>query len=124
MDALSAPLRGECIDLVAAVAADGLAVVGAGGKRSTIYEPATHLDRAVVTATVRIPIFDAEVARVVATDPAETVAANTEWPMGVVAERERADRYRGYDVSTVVDLAETDVVAVLAKADGARTRLP
>jgi hypothetical protein len=37
-------------------------VVGAGGKKTTLYTLADRLDRAVVTATVRIPIFDAEVA--------------------------------------------------------------
>lgn len=113
------------MDLVAALAVEGVvAVVGAGGKKSTIYELAARLDRAVVTATVRIPIFDAEVARVVVTDePAESIATNTEWPLGVVPERERRDRYRGYDVSTVADLAGADVDAVLVKADGARTRL-
>lgn len=113
------------MDLVSALGVDGLvAVVGAGGKKSTIYEVANRLDRAVVTATVRIPIFDAEVARVeVTADPATAVTANTEWPLGLVPERERADRYRGYDVRTVAELAGADVDAVLVKADGARSRL-
>lgn len=113
------------MDLVEALAADGLvAVVGAGGKKSTIYELAGRLDRAVVTATVRIPIFDDEVARVIVTDdPVETVASNDEWPLGVVPEREREDRYLGYDRETVADLAAADVDAVLVKADGARSRL-
>lgn len=113
------------MDLVEALAADGLvAVVGAGGKKSTIYELAGRLDRAVVTASVRIPIFDDEVAAVVVTDdPVGAVAANDEWPLGVVPEREREDRYLGYDPATVADLAGADVDAVLVKADGARSRL-
>ena len=113
------------MDLVDALAADGLvAVVGAGGKKSTIYELAGRLDHAVVTASVRIPIFDSEVARVVVTDdPVGAVASNDEWPLGVVPEREREDRYLGYDPTTVADLAAADVDAVLVKADGARSRL-
>lgn len=113
------------MDLVEALAADGLvAVVGAGGKKSTIYELAGRLDRAVVTASVRIPIFDDEVAAVVVTDdPVGAVAASDDWPLGVVPEREREDRYLGYDPATVADLAGADVDAVLVKADGARSRL-
>jgi probable selenium-dependent hydroxylase accessory protein YqeC len=113
------------MDLVEALAADGLvAVVGAGGKKSTIYELSGRLERAVVTASVRIPVFDDEVARVVVTDdPVGTVATNDEWPLGVVPERERDDRYLGYDPATVAGLAGADVDAVLVKADGARSRL-
>lgn len=113
------------MNLVEALAADGLvAVVGAGGKKSTIYELASRLDRAVVTASVRIPIFDQEVARIEVTDdPAATIAANGEWPLGVVPAREREDRYLGYDAATVAELATADVDAVLTKADGARTRM-
>lgn len=113
------------MDLVEALAAEGIvAVVGAGGKKSTMYELAGRLDRAVVTASVRIPIFDDEVARVAVTDdPVGVVAANDEWPIGVVPEREREDRYLGYDAATVADLAGADVDAVLVKADGARSRL-
>lgn len=111
-------------DLVAALAAEGLvAVVGAGGKKTTLYALAGRVERAVVTATVRIPIFDAQVARVAITDdPLAAVEAATDWPLGVVPERERADRYRGYDPAVVADLARADVDAVLVKADGARTR--
>ena len=115
-------------DLPAALSARGLvAVVGAGGKKSTLYTLARRLDRAVLTATVRIPIFDEEVESVVVTDdPVAAVEAADSFPVGVVPEREREDRYRGYDRETVADLAsrvadETD--AVLVKADGARTRL-
>lgn len=113
------------MDLVEALAADGLvAVVGAGGKKSTIYQLAGRLDRAVVTASVRIPIFDDEVPQVEVTDdPLAAVAANDEWPFGVVPEREREDRYLGYDPSKVADLADANVDAVLVKADGARSRL-
>jgi len=99
-------------------------VVGAGGKKSTLYALANRLDRAVVTATVRIPIFDDQVAEVVVTDdPVTAVEAATDWPVGVVAERERADRYAGYEPATVARLAEAGAAdAVLVKADGARTR--
>ena len=57
--------------LASALAADEeqcVAVVGAGGKKTTLYLLGSLLDRAVVTATVRIPIFDDQVARVVVTD--------------------------------------------------------
>jgi probable selenium-dependent hydroxylase accessory protein YqeC len=117
--------------LVDALAADGLVcVVGAGGKKTTLYALADRHERAVVTATVRIPIFDQHVSRVVVTaDPVAVVreAAGrdpADWPLGVVPEREREDRYLGYDPATVDDLvaADADVDAVLVKADGARMR--
>lgn len=112
---------------VEALAADGLVcVVGAGGKKTTLYTLANRLDRAVVTATVRIPIFDAHVGDVVVTDdPVSAIRDATppnDWPLGVVPEREREDRYLGYDTGTVDDLADADVDAVLVKADGARMR--
>ncbi|WP_137284302.1 selenium cofactor biosynthesis protein YqeC [Halorussus salinisoli] len=98
-------------------------VVGAGGKKTTLYALADRLDRAVVTATVRIPIFDAEVAEVVVTERPQTVVSDARsWPLGLVPERERDDRYRGYDLETVADLAEAHSGPVLVKADGARTR--
>jgi probable selenium-dependent hydroxylase accessory protein YqeC len=113
------------MDLVAALGADhGLTcVVGAGGKKSTLYALAAHIPRAVVTATVRIPIFDGQVAAVhVTDDPVAAVRDATEWPVGVVPERE-GDRYIGYDPETVSAIAAADVAdAVLVKADGARTR--
>ncbi|WP_254546326.1 selenium cofactor biosynthesis protein YqeC [Halomarina pelagica] len=99
-------------------------VVGAGGKKTALYALANLLDRAVVTATVRIPIFDEHVARVVVTDdPAAAVesAGPEDWPLGVVPERE-GDRYRGYEPDAVNALAERDLDAVLVKADGARMR--
>ncbi|MFC4450874.1 selenium cofactor biosynthesis protein YqeC [Halorussus aquaticus] len=101
-------------------------VVGAGGKKTTLYALADRLDRAVVTATVRIPIFDAAVAEVVVTgDPVAALRAAdapVRFPLGLVPEREREDRYRGYDPETVSDLADAHDGPVLAKADGARTR--
>ncbi|ODR83127.1 dehydrogenase [Haladaptatus sp. W1] len=114
------------MDLVTALSADSglLCVVGAGGKKSTLYTLASHLDRAVVTATVRIPIFDDHVRKVVITDaPGETLQRVEEWPVGVVPERERPDRYRGYDTETVASLRNRTDAPVLVKADGARTRL-
>jgi probable selenium-dependent hydroxylase accessory protein YqeC len=122
--------------LASALAADEeqcVAVVGAGGKKTTLYLLGSLLDRAVVTATVRIPIFDDQVARVVVTD--DPIAAlgdvdtdtdtDTEdrWPLGLVPERDRADRYRGYDPAVVDDLAAAHDGPVLVKADGARNRL-
>jgi probable selenium-dependent hydroxylase accessory protein YqeC len=118
------------MDLIEALAADDglVCVVGAGGKKTTLYAVANRLDRAVVTATVRIPIFDDEVARVVVTDdPVGTVrnaGDDAAWPLGLVPERERDDRYRGYERETVTALGATaGPDAVLVKADGARTRL-
>jgi probable selenium-dependent hydroxylase accessory protein YqeC len=112
------------MDIVDALAArDGLTcTVGAGGKKTTMATLAGRLDRAVVTATVRIPIFDSWVADVVVTDdPVEAVERADAWPLGVVPEREREDRYRGYDPATVDALAGTGR-PVLVKADGARMR--
>jgi probable selenium-dependent hydroxylase accessory protein YqeC len=109
-------------------AAGTTCVVGAGGKKTTMAALAGRLDRAVVTATVRIPIFDEWVGRVAVTDdPVGTVGAALdrsdpgEWPLGVVPEREREDRYRGYDPGTIDRLGEFDV-PILLKADGARMR--
>ncbi|GAB7008262.1 selenium cofactor biosynthesis protein YqeC [Halorubrum trueperi] len=109
-------------------AAEGtICLVGAGGKKTTLYALASRLDRAVVTATVRIPIFDREVVAVRATD--DPVAAlddggesTTAFPLGLIRERERDDRYRGYDPATVDELARAHDGPVLVKADGARTR--
>lgn len=132
------------MDLVDALAARGLvAVVGAGGKKTTLYALAERFDRALVTATVRIPIFDAHVSRVAVTDdPAAAVedAEPDDWPLGVIPERDRNDRYRGYETGVVDDLADDvlggpratgpgtaeaigdPVESVLVKADGARNR--
>ena len=114
------------MDLVDALSARGLVcAVGAGGKTTTCYTLANRLDRGVVTATVRIPIFDDRVARVEVTDdPTGAVDANTDWPLGLVPERHDDVRYAGYDTATVDRLAaRTDCDAVLVKADGARNRL-
>ncbi len=96
--------------------------VGAGGKKTTMATLAGRLDRAVVTATVRIPLFDSWVERVTVTDDPRAAAESTDdRPLGVVPERERDDRYRGYDLETVDDLAAL-AEPVLVKADGARMR--
>ncbi|WP_336023774.1 selenium cofactor biosynthesis protein YqeC [Halobellus salinisoli] len=128
------------MDIVAALEADSgtTCVVGAGGKKTTLAALASRLDRAVVTATVRIPIFDDWVDRVVVTEdpvgalgemtsdaPSDSSDPESEsedgWPLGLVPERERDDRYRGYDPAVVDELGEFDV-PVLVKADGARMR--
>jgi probable selenium-dependent hydroxylase accessory protein YqeC len=112
IDALSADERLVCL-------------VGAGGKKTTLYALAERLDRAVVTATVRIPIFDEHVADLrVTRDPVGALREASAWPLGLVPERDRADRYRGYDRETVTAIRATPAAGtVLAKADGARTRL-
>ncbi|MFB6207456.1 MAG: selenium cofactor biosynthesis protein YqeC [Haloglomus sp.] len=118
--------------LVEDFAADGLvAVVGAGGKKTTLYALADRLDRAVVTATTRIPAFPEQVTDLVETeDPVAAVRAAPDdpdaWPLGLVPGWADDVRYEGYDPETVADLAgaaaERDVDAVLTKADGARSR--
>jgi probable selenium-dependent hydroxylase accessory protein YqeC len=96
--------------------------VGAGGKKTTMATLARRLDRAVVTATVRIPIFDGWVNEVVVTEaPQAAINAASAWPLGVVPAQERPDRYRGYGPETVDDLAQVDY-PILVKADGARMR--
>lgn len=99
-------------------------VVGAGGKKTTLYALAARLDRAAVTATVRIPIFDSQVSSVLVTeDPVSALAAVEAWPVGVVPERDRDDRYLGYNGATIDAIAESGVAgSVLVKADGARMR--
>ncbi|QAU13979.1 putative selenium-dependent hydroxylase accessory protein YqeC [Halorubrum sp. BOL3-1] len=115
-------------ELVEALAtADGTTcLVGAGGKKTTLYELADRLDRAILTATVRIPIFDRKVAAVrVTSDPIAALkdADDNQFPLGLVPERERDDRYRGYEPAIVDGLASAHDGPVLVKADGARTRL-
>jgi len=115
------------MNLIDALSADTdlVCVVGAGGKKTTLYALADRLDRAVVTATVRIPIFDDHVAEVrVTRDPVGALRDATDWPLGLVPERERDDRYLGYDRETVTAIRATPGHGpVLAKADGARNRL-
>ena len=115
------------MDLVEALDARGAVtcVVGAGGKKSTLYALASRLERAVVTSTVRIPPFEDHVADVrVTEDPLEALESAETWPFGLVRARDRSDRYRGYEPDTVdaVAAALPDDVSVLVKADGARTR--
>jgi probable selenium-dependent hydroxylase accessory protein YqeC len=113
------------MDLPEALAADGLTcVAGAGGKKTTLYHLANRLDRAVVTATVRIPIFDEHVARVAVTDdPVGAVSAADDWPLGLVPERVDEVRYGGYEPAVVADVAAAAAGPTLVKADGARNRL-
>lgn len=116
------------MDLVSALAADSgvVCAVGAGGKKSTLYALAARLDRAVVTATVRIPIFDQYVGSVQVTeDPVSAISAASaaDWPLGLVPERERSDRYRGYQTAQIDEIAAAGgSETVLVKADGARMR--
>ena len=57
-------------------------------------------------------------------DTVVIAAANDAWPLGLVPEREREDRYLGYDVEAIDELAAAGVAdRVLVKADGARSRL-
>ncbi|MFB6110410.1 MAG: selenium cofactor biosynthesis protein YqeC [Halodesulfurarchaeum sp.] len=113
------------MDFVRALGLDtGLtAVVGAGGKKSSIYAAAAALDRAVITTTVRIPPFDDHVAELHRTaDPATTLETVEEWPVGLVPAHEE-NRYLGYDPAVVEGIASSSVPqAVLVKADGARNR--
>lgn len=114
------------MDIVEALAAETgmVCVVGAGGKKTTLYSLANRVPRGVVTATVRIPIFDDQVARVAVTDaPVEVLRTNESWPLGLVPEQERDDRYKGYDRALVTAIrASSHADAVFVKADGARTR--
>jgi len=102
-----------------------VSVVGAGGKKSTLYALAAALERAVVTATVRIPFFDEQVAALRVTEaPADAVQPPNDWPLGLVPGRDGSrSRYLGYDTGTIDSLAAATDVPILIKADGARTRL-
>ena len=102
-----------------------VAVVGAGGKKSTLYALAAELNRAVLTATVRIPPFEGHVSRLVVTDsPTDALESNDRWPIGLVPGRDGdRDRYLGYDTETVDRIAAATDAPVLVKADGARRRL-
>lgn len=116
------------MDLVDALEADSgvVSVVGAGGKKSTMYRLAEAIERAVVTATVRIPPFESHVSRVMVTpDPREAIeaAGPADWPLGLVPERSSDERFLGYERSVIDDLSELDTVdTILVKADGARMR--
>ena len=108
------------VDLVEALEGRGtVAVVGAGGKKTTLWRLAERHDRVVVTAATRIPAFEERVADLVVTE--DPIAA-------VEAAPGRADdvRYEGYDTSEVSALADgvgDGLDAILLKADGARNRL-
>jgi probable selenium-dependent hydroxylase accessory protein YqeC len=118
------------MSLVDALAADGLvAVVGAGGKKTTLYTLADRLDHAVVTATTRIPAFPERVATLVETDdpvPALRAADPDDWPLGLVPGWADDVRYEGYGPETVAAVArageEHGLDATVVKADGARSR--
>jgi probable selenium-dependent hydroxylase accessory protein YqeC len=103
-------------------------VVGAGGKKTMLYTLASRATaagrRSVVTATVRIPIFDEHVAQVVTTaTPVDVIRESKASPVGVVPDRDGETRYRGYEPAIVDELARADCAdVILTKADGARTR--
>ena len=124
------------VDLVEALDGRGtVAVVGAGGKKTTLWRLAERHDRAVVTAATRIPLFDERVSDLVVTDdPVAAVEAafdreadgESPWPLGLVPGRADDVRYEGYDTRTISALADgvgDDLDAILLKADGARNRL-
>jgi probable selenium-dependent hydroxylase accessory protein YqeC len=115
------------MNLPSALAAESgvVCAVGAGGKKSALYALADRTDRAVVTATVRIPIFDPHVAAVQVTgEPTAAVAAADpdDWPLGLVPDRDREDRYLGYDADAIPEVKRDAPGPVLVKADGARMR--
>lgn len=113
------------MNLVTAIGdADGpICVVGAGGKTTTLYALASRLRRAILTSTVRIPIFDREVATVeVSPNPVALLENDQSFPCGLVPAREGTDRYRGYEPETVDAIAAAHDGQTLVKADGARMR--
>jgi probable selenium-dependent hydroxylase accessory protein YqeC len=115
------------MELVDAIQPDDghVCVVGAGGKTTTIFSLAARTNRALVTSTVHIPIFDRDVREVAVTsEPIERLAATDpeSFPLGLVPERASSDRYRGYDPATVDRIADAHDGPVLVKGDGARMR--
>ena len=113
------------MSLVSALEADEgvTCFVGAGGKKSTIYKLATELPRAIVTNTVRIPLFDEHVDQVsLKTDPSSAIQDIDIRPLGLVAGKEGTDRYTGYQPETIDKLAASTSDPILVKADGARMR--
>jgi probable selenium-dependent hydroxylase accessory protein YqeC len=122
---LAAGLQNWDMNLRKAFAPEGIvAVVGAGGKKSTLYALAAEYERAVLTATVRIPPFEGHVERLEITDdPVAALEDNDEWPLGLVPGRDGdRERYLGYETETVDAMAKATDVPLLTKADGARTR--
>lgn len=114
------------MDIVRALGAkEGICcVVGAGGKKTTLYALAEAIDRAVVTSTVRIPPFEQYVAEFRVTDaPKAAIQQTSRWPLGLVAATEDTDRYRGYDPTTIDSLRSATMDTILVKADGARMRI-
>ena len=112
------------MDIIDALSADQgvICFVGAGGKKTSIYALAGRLDQAIVTATVRIPIFDGHVSSLhVTEDPTEVLEHDSPWPLGLVPARE-GNRYLGYEPTVIDSLAEIARGPILVKADGARTR--
>ena len=112
------------MDIVSALDAhEGICcAIGAGGTKTTLYTLAQRVERAVVTATVRIPPFESAVADFrITEDPASAIERASRWPLGVVRARDGTDRYAGYELATVDSLADLPVT-VLVKADGARMR--
>lgn len=102
-----------------------VSVVGAGGKKTTLYALAARLERAIVTSTVRIPIFDPHVTSVIETRdplPALSKIDADDFPVGIVPDQERSNRYLGYSPETVSEIGRAHDGPVLVKADGARTR--
>ena len=99
------------------------AVIGAGGKKSTMYAVAPTLDCAVVTTAVRIPPFEDQVAEFYETrDPLTALESVEEWPVGLAPTAEET-RYLGYDFETLAAIADSSIPqAVFVKADGARNR--
>lgn len=115
------------MDLITALDARDATVcaVGAGGKRSLLFALADRLGRSVVTASVRIPVFDDRVAAVrVTEDPVAAIgeAGDGDWPLGLVSGRDGSERYFGYDTDSVAEIADAAPGATLVKADGARRR--
>ncbi|MFD1512929.1 selenium cofactor biosynthesis protein YqeC [Halomarina rubra] len=98
-------------------------VVGAGGKKTTLWRLAER-HPALVTASVRIPVFDEKMPVAVTSDPVAALHDREERPLGLVPERAAPDdpRYAGYDTETVDAIAAAADDPVLVKADGARNR--
>lgn len=113
------------MDIVSALAAEeGICcTVGAGGKKTTLYALAERIERAVVTATVRIPPFAGHVAAFeVTSDPESAIDRTSRWPLGVAPAQEGPDRFAGYDPTVIDGLAASRADTILVKADGARMR--
>ena len=113
------------MDIVSALHADEgvTCFVGAGGKKTTMYHLAERVARAIVTNTVRIPLFDPSVEEVVLAEDPATVPREVEArPLGIVRAQEGDDRYQGYEPEMIDRLAASTADPILVKADGARMR--